>query len=290
MSIQFKSIQDGAHFSATADGGAPFPVGARVKYNANHGLSNDTGYFGSDAAKLQLYNAADYEAVHPFWASFIEPTAICEGQSFISLNTYDRAHFTFGFAQFAAHVPDGDFILWFRDVLERPEAADYFPDLKVQGGRIVKVAGGTTTAMETQATTQPLQLYLNPNLVDVDDAEVIAAARLIHWHTNLPAVRQLQVDHMVATALGLVKRVDNNAGLDGRTADLCCIAMDVLHQGRGSMGELKAALGSPTPFDSLLKVGAAGQPDRVTNLTKALQTRRAKLQTKKWSRAAGNFV
>jgi len=69
------------------------------------------------------------------FGDFIEPTARCEGQSFITLNTYDRARFTFGFAQFAAHEPDGDFVTWFRDMLGQSEASDYFPDLAVKDGR-----------------------------------------------------------------------------------------------------------------------------------------------------------
>ncbi len=180
------------------------------------GLSNDRGFFGSEEAEELLYVATDFEAVHPFWCDFIEPTAICEGQSFISLNTFDRARFTFGFGQFAAHVPDGDFVRWFRDMLQRPEVEDYFPDLEVQAGRIVKVEEARVVPLEDSDSTEPLQLFLNPTLDDVEDAEVIAAAKLIHWTGHHPDVRLLQVQHMINTARRLVKEADRRLGLDGR--------------------------------------------------------------------------
>ena len=71
------------------------------------GLANN----GSKLSKKLSYSAAGHTDTFGFWADFIEPTAMGEGQSYITLNTYDPARFTFGFAQLAAHVPDGDFVL-----------------------------------------------------------------------------------------------------------------------------------------------------------------------------------
>ncbi|HYW16424.1 MAG TPA: hypothetical protein VE891_09770 [Allosphingosinicella sp.] len=296
MAIHFEIVRDGRQFSARADGGPPVPIGSKVRYRSRStgverfGLSNDSGHFGSAEARSQIYKAADYDDVVPYWADFIEPTAICEGQSFISLNTYDRARFTFGFGQFAAHVPDGDFIRWFRDMLQRPEMLDYFPNLEIRGGRIVKVEGTRVVPMEDAASTQPLQLYLNPTLDDVEDAEVVAAAKLIHWTNAHPDARLLQVQHMISTARRLVEQADRRLGLDGRSGDICCVVMDVRHQGRGGFDELQAALARPRPFEALLEVGADGQPGRVANLKAALRARRAGLAAKKWSRASGDFV
>ncbi|TSD86343.1 hypothetical protein FFK22_022905 [Mycobacterium sp. KBS0706] len=291
MAIHFDIVRDGRHFSARADDGEAFAIASKVRFGGERfGLSNDRGFFGSEEARKVLYVAKDFEAVHPFWCDFIEPTAICEGQSFISLNTFDRARFTFGFGQFAAHVPDGDFIRWFRDMLQRPEVEDYFPNLEVQAGRIVKVEEARVIPMEDAGSTEPLQLFLNPTLDDVEDAEVIAAAKLIHWTGHHPDVRLLQVQHMINTARRLVKEADRRLGLDGRGADLCCIVMDVRHQGRARFDELQAALGARKPFEALLEVGGDGEPQRVQNLKAALETRRAKLKTRTWSRAAGDFV
>src|SRR5215470_11056897 len=124
MPIHFEIVREGSLYSARPDGGAKFAVGQRVHYENNVGLANDN----SVLAKQFNYSASSFEGPFGFWSDFIEPTAFCEGRSFITLNTYDRARFTFGFAQFAAHVPDGDFVTWFRDMLGQPEATDYFPD------------------------------------------------------------------------------------------------------------------------------------------------------------------
>lgn len=296
MAIHFDVVRDGANFSAKADNSPAFAIGAKVRYRNRrtgvdrYGLSNDAGHFGSTEAKRQLYLAADYVGTYPYWAGFIEPTAICEGQSFLSLNTYDRARFTFGFGQFAAHVPDGDFVRWFRDMLQRPEVVDYFPNLEVRGGRIFKVEVNRAIPLESADSTEPLQLFLNPTLDDVEDAEVIAAAKLIHWTNKHAGARLLQVQHMVATARALVKQADRRLGLDGRGGDICCVVMDVLHQGRAGFAELQAALAAPRPYQALLQVGAAGEPGRVANLKQALATRQAGLARAKWSRASGDFI
>lgn len=106
--IHFDVVRDGTKFSARADDGTTLTIGAKVRFRNKKtgvdrfGLSNDGNSFGSTLAKKHLYVAADHHADFPFWSDFIEPTAMCEGQSYLSLNTYDRAHFTFGFAQFAA--------------------------------------------------------------------------------------------------------------------------------------------------------------------------------------------
>jgi hypothetical protein len=295
VAIHFDVVRDGRQFSARADGGAPVPIGAKVRYRnrsgvERFGLSNDSGQFGSAEARSLLYKASDYAGVFPYWADFIEPTAICEGQSFLSLNTYDRARFTFGFGQFAAHVADGDFIRWFRDMLQRPEVVDYFPNLEVRGGRIVKIEENRAVPMEDAGSTQPLQLYLNPTLEEVEDAEVVAAAKLIHWTNAHPNARLLQVQHMIATARRLVKEADRRLGLDGRGGDVCCVVMDVRHQGRAGFDDLQQALARQRPFEALLEVGGGGEPGRVANLKAALRTRRAGLAAKKWSRASGDFV
>ena len=296
MAIHFDVVRDGKQFSARPDSAAVFAIGSKVRYRnkktgvERFGLSNDSGHFGSAEAKKQLYLASDYTGVYPFWAQFIEPTAICEGQSFISLNTYDRARFTFGFGQFAAHVPDGDFIRWFRDMLQRPEALDYFPNLEVQDGRIVKVEEHKSIPMEDATSTQPLQLYFNPTLDDVEDAEVVAAAKLIHWTNSHPEARLLQVQHMINTARRLTKESDKRLGLDGVGADLCCVVMDVRHQGRAGFDDLQKALLAAKPFEALLEVGGDGEPERVKNLKAALGSRRAELKKRKWSRSMADFV
>jgi hypothetical protein len=290
MAILFKIVRDGRDFFCQADGEAKFFVGRRVPYEGNIGLYNIFG--GSKVEKLN-FNSADFNTTQGFWAEFIEPTALCEGRNFLTLNTYDSAAFTFGFGQFAAHVPNGDFVCYFRKLLSLPNAADYFPHLKLVNGRIHKFEEGSPSiALETDETTKPLMKYLNASLDDVDDSEVIAAAKLIHWTSKHVAARDAQVAQMVDTYKGFMKRAQQRVGIDGRTADLCCVVADILHHGRGgkmTWPMVDEALKSGKPLDSLIAIGAPKWEERKNTLRKALKARPGFAQ-KVWNAAIGAFV
>lgn len=286
MPIHFDVVRDGSQFSSRADGGPKFAIGTQVHFQSNIGLANDNFALG----KQFSYKADDFRQELGFWADFIEPTAICEGLSFLTLNTYDRARFTFGFAQFAAHVPDGDFVTWLRAMLNEPDVNDYFPDLGLENGRIVKHGATGTIPLETKDTTQPLMDYLNPSLTAVEDDEVIAAAKFIHWTMNHPNTQRLQVKQMVATGHAILRRADTRLGLDNVAGDLCCIVMDILHQGRGTFGEMLQALRANDPFKALLSVGSVAEPTRVNTLRKELNARRQAFAAKRWSSAQKEFV
>ena len=290
MAILFEIVRTGRDFFCTADGGAQFFVGRRVPYLNNIGLYN---IFGGSKLQVLNYNAADFAATHLFWATFIEPTAYCEGRNFLTLNTYDRAYFTFGFTQFAAHVPDGDFVSYFHSLLQLPDAANYFPNLKLVGGRITRMDGdGGPVALESAASTDLLKKYLNPTLQEVEDAEVIAAAKFIHWTSQSQPAREVQVTQMIKTFTGFMKRADARVGIDGRTADQCCVIADILHQGRGGSMTwplVDAALKSATPFESLVEIGAPQWDGRKKTLKDAILAR-PDFAARKWSRAKGDFV
>jgi hypothetical protein len=53
-----------------------------------------------------------------------------------SAQKYDRDHFTSSFLQYAAHVPNRDFVVYLRDLLNLPLAREYFPDLFLNNNRI----------------------------------------------------------------------------------------------------------------------------------------------------------
>ncbi len=292
MAIHFQIIRNGDLYSASADGGPVFEIGKRVSYGnkktgtRTYGLANDSSAF----ARRFLYTAVDYSAGHPFWADFIEPTAICEGQSFITLNTYDRARFTFGFAQFAAHVPNGDFVRWFRDMLRLPGASNYFPNLELFDGRICKNSSSQITPLEDDNGTIALQNYLNPTLETIEDDEVVAAARFIDWAIQDSNTRELQVTHMVGVAHSLLKAADRRLGLNGKSAVLCCIIFDILHQGRAHYSDMQDALLRPDPQDALLEVGKISEPQRCANLRAALTPARcAVLNGRNWNSRAQDF-
>jgi hypothetical protein len=73
------------------------------------------------------------------WADMIAVAAAVEGAGDLcTLNTYDRAGFTFGLMQWAAHTPGDNLVLLLRRLLALPGAATYFPDLALENGSIAR--------------------------------------------------------------------------------------------------------------------------------------------------------
>jgi hypothetical protein len=109
------------------------------------------------------------------------PTAIAEGALFHTLNTYDSAHFTFTFLQYAAHVPNGDFVVFLRALLKLPIASEYFSDLILDNNRICRITDNGIMALESDTSTSPLLDYLNPSVREIEDTEIIQSAKFVHW-------------------------------------------------------------------------------------------------------------
>ncbi|MBK8564796.1 MAG: hypothetical protein IPN76_16030 [Saprospiraceae bacterium] len=132
MAIHFTFSNTGKNqFGKTFDNPAPFPIGFSTSYLGNLGLMHSKLIDGC------VYKPEEYTEEHGFWAHFIYPTSICESQgSFLCLNTYDRAKFTFTFMQYAAHVPNGDFVKYFRELLKLPLASEYFLNWHLKIGRL----------------------------------------------------------------------------------------------------------------------------------------------------------
>ncbi len=284
----FQIQRTGNDFFATADGAPRFFVGRRVPYHDNIGLYNV--FAGSKLTPLN-FDAAAFRAGHDFWADFIEPTALCEGRNFLTLNTYDVAAFTFGFTQFAAHVPDGDFVTYLRALLAMTAAHDYFPGLALINGRIHNIDGRSPEQLESASSTAGLMAYLNPGLDEVQDREVLAAARLIHWTTNDAAARDVQVNGMIDAFRSFMRRADTRVGIDGRPAEQCCVIADILHQGRGgrlTWQLVAAALQSANPFDALIAIGAPEWNGRKATLKKAIRAR-PEFAQRRWRRATARF-
>ncbi|MBI3209741.1 MAG: hypothetical protein HYZ37_12700 [Candidatus Solibacter usitatus] len=262
MPVNVAITQQGDRYLATVDGGAPFEVARRVTYKGASptvGLSN----LKTPGAK---YDAAAYRAQFGFWADFIVPTCMAESNgAFNCLNTYDRAFFTFTFLQYAAHVPNGDFVKYFRLLLAEPEAADYFPDLSLRNGRI-----WGAVQLENDTTTQPLMTYFNPSVQDVETAEAINAAKMVHWCEHAASHREIQVrcgvEHFKAAMQSYSKRYQ----LDGRLDQVCLVVADIRHQGRGSSQEILTALATGgdenLAYRNLLDIGRAKFPQRIATI------------------------
>lgn len=249
-----------------------------------------------------VYRATDYLQEIDHWAVLLQVTGACESENRFNLvNTYDRAKFTFGFYQLAAHTPRDNLILLFHRLAALPAFKGYFPELEIRAGRLVrKDSNGAFTDLEQEfvapnGETQILLFmnYLNPNRVPIDRQEVLQAARLIHWCGADPEMRRAQVRVAAEILQGkMMKRYQPKLGLDGRSDVICAIVADIFHQGRARFSEVKAILDGPSPVDKLLKVNDAAQGPRNRHLATAIKAARdaGLLGNKVYKAAANEFV
>src|SRR5215813_14079001 len=256
MAAKFVSISmENGKFFAKVDNGPKFFVGKKVHFMGMTGLVNAVA-----SADTPIYDPAAYRAAHGFWADFIFPTVKCEsGGIFHCVNTYDRARFTFTFLQYAAHVPNGDFVKFFRRLLALGAGAEYFPDLVIEDGAVCRLTEAGTVKLETPETAEPLMRYLNPSLDEVEEIEAINAAKFIHWCDNDPQHQALQVTvgngHLREPLKGYARRYS----LVGRSYKVCVVVADIRHQLRGksspALSGLKPSGKHDGRLNSLLRMG-----------------------------------
>lgn len=248
------------------------------------------------------FRASDYRAELDHWAVLLEITGACESENRFNLvNTYDRAKFTFGFYQLAAHTPRDNLILLFRRLAELPAFNEYFPELRLSNGRLARVdANGSVTDLEQefQAANGEMQImlfmnYLNPVRADIDVQEILQAARLIHWVVNDPAAQRAQVQ-VSAEILQhkFARRYAPKLGLDGRSDTVCAIVADIFHQGRSDFRTVGAILSSASPEEALLTINDSTYGSRNKRLRRAVTQAKADglLGNRKYSAASNEFV
>jgi len=276
-----------------------FYVGRETKDDANqyYGIFQKTNeYYGSK------FNHADHIATLDQWVYLLYATGYCESKNFFNVfNTYDRAKFTYGFYQLAAHTPKDNLILLFRRLIGLDLAKQYFPELTLIDGKLHRVnEDGGSTNLETVMQTGPnggdqLQLfmnYLNPNRKPIEEQEVLQVARLMHWTVNDPAIRQLQV--MVAGEIlqdKMSRRYSQWYPLHGKSDTICALIADIHHQGRAKREKVKDALSSSDPENALFSVNpnyASREADlrHVVNELKAA----GKLGQKRYDAANNEFI
>src|SRR5262245_55947408 len=104
-------------FAKPSDGGKKFLVGYTVSFKDGDGAHKGLALtrFLNEAPKL-YYDRVAAAKDFGLWSHFIWPTVVAEsaGGHHLLVNTYDRARFTFGFYQLAAHTPNDNLILLFR--------------------------------------------------------------------------------------------------------------------------------------------------------------------------------
>jgi hypothetical protein len=232
------------------------------------------GYFGlffpGSTYYGPVYSGDDHAHNIGQWAYLLEATGWCESRNHFNLiNTYDRAKFTFGFYQLAAHTPRDNLILLFRALFADPEMADYFPELKLIDGRVHRVdsVNGVTDLEEEftvgdETTLQFFMNYLNPRRKELDKQEILHSARLIHWANTSRSMQKIQVK--VANDI-LQKKMSQRYqawfNLDGRSDLECLLVADIMHQGRAGRQAktvVRRALMSLDPVAALKSAGKIG--------------------------------
>ncbi|MEI6709010.1 MAG: hypothetical protein WCK96_17950 [Methylococcales bacterium] len=293
MALNFDFSQTGSsHFAQVIGSGQPpFFVGKETVYKGNHGLFNLSPPSGLS------YAPDTYKDDYGFWAYFIAPTAKAESNnSFVCLNTYDRARFTFGFMQYAAHVANGDFVRYFRQLLALPNAQDYFPKLVLQNSRIFyRDTGGALTQLENATSTLGLLNYLNPSLDRIENQELICAARMVHWATNDVKHRELQVKIAIELFKENMKEYASSYNLDGYPDRVCQVICDIRHQGRATSRQVIKAINTSSDYDlayeNLLELGLPLYAERIKTIRKEIKKlQEAGIFGKKYDQSIDDFV
>jgi hypothetical protein len=263
--VAVEIFPENRRYYASVNGEPRFYVGSDVRYGALRGLMNNANPYGP------RYEAATYESRYDFWAYYLLPTIQCESKgAFNCINTYDRARFTFGHMQFAAHTPDANFVALFRELLALPSAAGYFPELTLVQGRIHQRQGAATVALENDTSSEPLQTLLNPDGTQVTPQSVTVAAKLMDWCAREPRFALTMTDFAVRDQREKLQRHARKLPLEGRSDKLCLVVLDILHQGRGKYTSIASALGSADPFDALLNIGLGTYGERIATLRREI--------------------
>lgn len=285
-------VQKEQSFFATTASGFTFMVGTSTHFTDD---MNRTGLFqGSSAIKDSRNAFGDYQAAHFIaefgkWAHFIEPTLKAEGGGrFATLNTYDRAAFTFGAPQFAAHTPGANLVLYLRALLELPGADLHFPELSLHANAAGKQtlhlnkSGTFVDLEEASVVTRPngrketqlaaLMKYLNNSPTDIDEAELSAAARLMNWLRTDPQAKALQISLFIDNAKQKLDKAKLKIhGFSGNDWHTALWVMDILHQGRGNYDDIATALAADDAQSALKKIGWPAYKTRIKTVEAAVR-------------------
>jgi hypothetical protein len=258
--------EKGRKFYATDSAtGERFYVGQVAEWGSRRGLSR--------RSDVLLYDRQAAEASFGLWAHFIWPTAVAEsGARHIVVNAWDRAHFTWGFYQLAAHTANDNLILLMRELVKLPSAADFVPDLSLLNGRLAKRTPEGLATLEREEETQvgsgtetqlpDFMRYMNPDSRRLDEREVEMAARMAAWARSDGAVVETTIRVSMLIMRRKLRAHVDRFGLIGCRPEIAIWVSDMFHQGRGSSNQVRAALALPTfdrQIDALSRIDTTGQ-------------------------------
>jgi hypothetical protein len=281
--------QSGKTFRAKTTSGFSFIVGTTTSFTDDmHRVGLYQGAAAiQDSLQFGVYKASDFSGAFGQWAHFIEPTLSAEGGArFATLNTYDRAAFTFGAPQLAAHTPDENFVVLLRQLLALPDADKHFPELSLRAkgsGKTIHLAkdGKFENLEEAIVVVRPngkkekqlpkLMAYLNASSTSIDKAELSASARLINWLRLDPTSKELQIAVFITQAKDkLAKAKDKIPKFSGDDWRIALWVLDILHQGRGTYAEMAAAITKADPEAALKRIGWRKYKTRIETVAAAV--------------------
>lgn len=281
---------------ARIDDGPEFYIASRTTYGPRVGLAQIGRLTGP------VYDPSAYLAEFGPWAQMVYAIGASESANrFNRINSYDRAAFTFGFFQLGAHTPEDNLVLLLRGATKLTAFQRHFPELQMKDGRLHSITEESATNLEAE-TYNPrhredqlnnLMRYLNPVETQLDEAEVIHAARLVDLCENSPEFCALQVRTAIQiTARKFRERYQQWYDLNGLPDSIGVAIADIHHQGRAKKAQVRAALASTTPLANLTRLGEDKYPERCQSLRRMIATmeQRGQLGHHTYDPASGLFV
>ncbi|MDH5833398.1 hypothetical protein [Luteimonas kalidii] len=267
-------------YYATLPGAAEFYLGREVAYGKYRGLMQPQSRLSGPRFDATQF-VDEYQSV----AGMLDVISSSEsGGRFNRINSYDRAAFTFGFFQFAAHTPRDNLVLLLRGLAaDNPAFQALFPELTVVDGVLHRRLGQHLASLEkehprpekpTESNLGDLMRYLNPEGSRVDETELSTAARLVHLSNTDEASRRWQVRLAANITMQKIRRLYANwYDIDGASDLVCTAIADIHHQGRGTKSEVRAALslsGEANRLAALCRIGEQKYSERCVSLRKSL--------------------
>lgn len=279
-----------------------------------------------DAPNSAFYDADAYRAKYGAWADFVVPTGKCESEgNFCVVNAWDRAAFTLGFFQMAAHTGKHMANL-FRDIWRTlpNEAEQFFPEIKLgsqighgKPDELFAVNGSDKLSLDVAERPADghafaswyrgrFMDFFNPDRASVGAEEVQCAARWQAWLQNSKALQDVIVDNAVAIAKSNVRELHKLVGgsglsaypngLDGVSMAICSAAMDTKHHGRRNRDKghsvsqsILNSLKTKEPLKSFAFIDTGWREDRSKRVVSEIKKLKSAFDGKVYDAANENF-
>jgi hypothetical protein len=297
-----KVSEDKFDYFATLYKDPEYYVARSVSYESYKGLYQPHSKFNGPR-----FMPSDYVNEYGSVAGMLAVISTSESEGYFNrLNTYDRASFTFGFFQLAAHTPNDNLILLFRRAIQDSSTfRTLFPNLLLVNGILYRKLGPHSVSLENQYPRPGYQneqilkdfmSYLNPDVNNIDDTELSIAARIVQLANTDVSFNHIQVN--VAAQITMRKLRDLYSiwyKLNGVSDVICTAIADIHHQGRGTKSEIRNVLSSTASFDdkvnALCMIGHDKYLPRCKSLKAALKKAMADgfLGVSKFDSASGLF-